>query len=126
MADTVTSQSIVDEAQQAVLKFTDTSDGTGEAAVKKVDVSALNVATEVKINGIWYYTKGMGVDILWDATTDVLAFSIAADSFGYLDFRGFGGLVNNSGSGKTGDINFTTVGASNGDVYLIVLDVEKV
>ena len=41
MADTVTSQTIQDGERVAVLKFTNESDGTGEAAVKKVDVSAL-------------------------------------------------------------------------------------
>mgnify|MGYP003128809104 FL=1 len=41
MADAVTSQTIVDGAKTAVLKFTNVSDGSGESAVKKVDVSAL-------------------------------------------------------------------------------------
>jgi hypothetical protein len=42
MADTVTSQTIQDGDKIAVLKFTNASDGTGESAVKKVDVSALS------------------------------------------------------------------------------------
>ena len=41
MADAVTSQTIQDSQTTAVLKFTNVSDGTGESAVKKVDVSAL-------------------------------------------------------------------------------------
>ena len=41
MADTVTSQTIQDGDRQAVVKFTNVSDGSGESAVKKVDVSAL-------------------------------------------------------------------------------------
>ena len=41
MADTVTSQTIQDGQRKAVLKFTNVSDGTGEANVVKVDVSAL-------------------------------------------------------------------------------------
>ena len=41
MADAVTSQTIQDGERKAVLKFTNASDGTGESAVKKVDVSAL-------------------------------------------------------------------------------------
>ena len=40
---------------------------------------------------------------------------------GVLDFSPFGGLQNTSGSGKTGDINLTTTGASSGDSYMIVL-----
>ena len=41
MADAVTSQTIQDGERKAVLKFTNISDGTGEANVVKVDVSAL-------------------------------------------------------------------------------------
>ena len=41
MADAVTSQTIQDGDRIAVMKFTNISDGSGEAAVKKVDVSAL-------------------------------------------------------------------------------------
>ena len=42
MADAVTSQIIQDGERVAVLKFTNVSDGSGESAVKKVDVSALS------------------------------------------------------------------------------------
>ena len=41
MADAVTSQTIQDDNRKAVLKFTNISDGTGESAVTKIDVSAL-------------------------------------------------------------------------------------
>ena len=42
-----------------------------------------------------------------------------------LDFSDFTGIPNNSGSGKTGDIMFTTVGASSDDVYNIIIQVSK-
>ena len=41
MADAVTSQTIIDGERNCVMKFTNVSDGTGESAVAKVDVSAL-------------------------------------------------------------------------------------
>ena len=41
MADAVTSQTLIDGPKHAVMKFTNVSDGSGESAVKKVDVSAL-------------------------------------------------------------------------------------
>ena len=41
MADAVTSQTFIDGPKHAVLKFTNVSDGSGEDAVTKVDVSAL-------------------------------------------------------------------------------------
>ena len=46
MADTVTSQTIVDGPRNCIMKFTNVSDGTGESAVAKVDVSALAANAE--------------------------------------------------------------------------------
>ena len=40
------------------------------------------------------------VQLLWDATTDTIAISLAEASNGHMDFSDFGGLVNTSGSGK--------------------------
>ena len=42
MADAVTSQTIQDGVKNVVMKFTNISDGSGESAVAKVDVSALS------------------------------------------------------------------------------------
>lgn len=130
MADAVTSQVIFDGTKTAVMKFTNISDGTGEAAVIKVDVSALQSAngvpcTSVNITKLDAMTIGMGVDILWDATTDALCYTIGSDQFVTFDFRHFGGLTNNAGTGKTGDVLFTTVGAASGDRYTIVLEMTK-
>ena len=49
MADAVTSQTIVDGEKTVVQKFTNISDGTGESAVVKVDVSALAEVNLVKL-----------------------------------------------------------------------------
>ena len=42
MADAVTATTVQDGPKKAVLYCTNTSDGTGESAVVKVDVSALS------------------------------------------------------------------------------------
>ena len=130
MADAVTSQILVDGPKTAVFKFTNVSDGTGESGVVKIDVSALaayqgNTCTGVSIQKIDVVTVGMGLDLLWDATADVLALSFGADDFVTLDFCHFGGITNNAGAGKTGDLLFSTVGASNGDRYTVVVEVLK-
>lgn len=130
MADAVTTQTLIDGTQRAVFKFTNISDGTGEAAVVKIDVSALagyqgEPCTGVSIQKIDVITVGMGLDLLWDATTDALAMSFGADDFVSLDFSRFGGITNNAGSGKTGDLVFTTVGAASGDRYTVVIEVLK-
>jgi hypothetical protein len=126
MSDAVTSQVLFDGSRKAILKFTSISDGTGESAVVKVDVSALvNTPSLVQITKIWYATNGMAVQMLWDATADVLAFVIGPDQVGSFDFTSFGGIQNNAGTGVTGDLVFTTVGHSNGDSYSIILEVTK-
>jgi len=130
MADAVTSQTLIDQDRVVVMKFTNISDGTGESAVTKVDVSALSapagkVCSGVSILRIYASTEGMGVDILWDATTDVPAITLAANQAYEFMLDDFGGIWNNSGAGKTGDIQFTTIGATAGDRYTIVLYMTK-
>ena len=131
MADAVTSQTILDGERLFIGKFTNSSDGTGETGVIKIDVSALssnaagNACNGVKINKIWAQTQGMSVDVLWDATTDVLCETIPENQFYLMDYSSFGGLPNNAGSGVTGDVLFTTVGAASGDRYTITIEAIK-
>ena len=131
MADTVASQTIDDGPKYAVIKLTNVSDGTGESAVTKVDVSGLAssangvACTGATIQKIWWQCTGMKVSILFDATSDVLAIQLGENQSGYHDYTSFGGLTNNAGSGKTGDIKFTTVGHSSGDTYTIILYLKK-
>ena len=131
MADTVTSQTIQDGERVAMLKFTNASDGTGESAVKKVDVSALSSnslgqsCTSVSIARIYWACVGMRVNIEFDASTNVLAMPLPADSTGDEYYDLFSGIPNNAGSGVTGDIDFTTIGHSNGDAYSIILVLNK-
>ena len=79
MADAVTSQTIIDTEKRVVMKFTNLSDGNGESAVKKVDVSALNAhpdgtaCSQVTIDQIWYDIGGMRVLIDFAASTNVAA-----------------------------------------------------
>lgn len=131
MADTVTSQTIQDDNRKAVLKFTNISDGSGESAVTKIDVSSLqansrgDACTEVAISKIWWQCVGMGVELLNDATTDTLIIGLSPDSNGYHDYSSFSGIPNDAGSGKTGDVKFTTIGASNTDTYTVIVEVIK-
>jgi|TARA_R100001086_G_C11799779_1_gene248542 hypothetical protein len=131
MADTVTSQTIQDGEKTAVLKFTNVSDGTGESAVKKVDVSALTTnsagetCTSVSVSRIYWACRGMGVNIEFDATSNVLITGLPSDSTGDEYYDIFTGIPNNAGSGVTGDIDFTTVGHSSGDTYSIILVLTK-
>jgi len=132
MADAVTTQTIIDGERNCVMKFTNVSDGTGESAVAKVDVSALasNAAgvacSEVRVLRISHAIVGMSVQLFLNATSNVLLVELAESSNGHMDFKDFGGLPNNAGSGKNGDILFTTKGHSSGDTYSITLEMTKV
>ena len=131
MADAVTTQTIIDGERNCVMKFTNVSDGTGESAVAKVDVSALaansagQACTEVHIQRIYWMTVGMSVKLEFDASTNVLLTHIPADATGDEYYDNFTAIPNNAGSGKTGDIDFTTVGHSSGDSYSIILEMIK-
>ena len=128
MDDAVTATTVIDGARTAVIYCTNTSDGTGESAVTKVDVSGLSslqngtACTGVRLEKIVFSNVGMGVKLLWDASTDVIAAELPADYSDTLDYSDVSGLPNvAAASGKTGDIQLTTVGHTSGDTYSVVL-----
>ena len=136
MADAVTSQTLSDGDNIAVVKFTNISDGSGEASVAKVDVSALAnnsagaACALATIEQVWYDIGGMRVALEWNATTNVVAAVLggsaaAGPGSGYMDFRSFGGVKNTLASGYNGDIDLTTHGHTNHDHYTIVLQLRK-
>ena len=132
MADAVTSQTIIDGERNCIMKFTNVSDGSGESAVAKVDVSALSAnsrgvsCSEVRVMRVSHAIVGMSVQLFFNATSNVLLMELAESSNGHMDFTDFGGIPNNAGSGKDGDVLFTTKGHSSGDTYSIVLEMVKV
>ena len=131
MADVVTSQTLFDNERTAIMKFTNISDGTGESAALKVDVSALTpsgsgqTCTRVTVTKIYIANHGMEVRMFWDASTDVPFFLSSPGATQTLDMTGFGGITNNGGAGVTGDIVFSTADASSGDTYWCILEMVK-
>ena len=133
MADAVTSTTIQDGDRVAIVQLTNTSDGTGESAVVKIDVSALasNSAsglpcTGVKLGKIVYSTFGMSAKLLWVADVNTICWDLNENYTDSEDFTEFGGIRNTAAaSGKTGDIMLTTTGHSDGDSYVIVLTLYK-
>jgi hypothetical protein len=131
MADAVATQTLQDGEKIVVQKFTNISDGTGESAVVKVDVSALSsnargqACTGVTIEKIWWQCIGMKVQILWNASSNVFCIELGENQSGNHDYTSFGGLINNAGSGKDGDVLFTTVGHTSADTYTIIMSMRK-
>ena len=130
MADTVATQILFQGDKVLVMKFTDASDGTGETTVKKVDVTTLaayqgKACTAVQIDKVYALTHGMQVRLLWEATANGTILTIPQNVMQTMDFDQFGGLDNNTTTGKTGNILFTTLDASSGDSYTIILVMRK-
>ncbi len=126
MADSVSTQTIEEGPRNLVLKFTNVSDGTGEAGVVKVDASTYTpLTTSLKVRKIEYNVVGGAVRMLWDASTDITFAYLSG--YGCIDLEDTQGIVNNAGTGVTSDILFTTsgfiaAGASNAaSGYTIVL-----
>lgn len=121
----------MDGERIAIMKFTNISDGTGETAVTKVNVANLAASgsgqpcTGVIVSKISSVCHGMEVRMLWDATTDVPFFMSAVNTNYMNDFSNFGGITNNSGAGKNGNIVFTTSDQTAGDTYTVVLEMIK-
>jgi hypothetical protein len=131
MADAVATQILFDGDREAIMKFTNLSDGTGETKVAKVIPGNLKASyagkacTGVTITKIYAMTHGMEVALYWDATTDVLITTIPQNTNYVSDYESFGGLWDNSGAGKTGQVLFSTLDQTVGDVYTIILEMVK-
>jgi hypothetical protein len=131
MADAVTSQTLMDGERLAIMKFTNISDGTGETAVTKVNVANLArngaglACNGVIVSKISSVCHGMEVRMYWDATTDVPFFLSTVNTNYENDFSKFGGITNNAGAGKNGNIVFSTSDQTNGDTYTVVLEMIK-
>ena len=131
MADAVASQTLFDGERMAIMKFTNTSDGTGETNVVKVNPSSLNpseaggACDAVTITKVTALTHGMDVQLKWKATAPVIIETIPQNNAYQQDFEKIGGLTNNAGAGKDGAITFTTLDASAGDTYTVVLEMVK-
>lgn len=95
------------------------------AAAVVVDVSAMaagggaiSPTTEVKVVKVDWSLTGGGATLLWDATANVKFMELAAGE-GDHDYRKVGGLINNAGAGKTGDILLTNAaGLTDGQITL--------
>ena len=132
MADAVVTRTILDGERKYIIDIHNTSDGTGEAGVTKVDVSALansqngDACAQVRVQRITGSTHGMAVELLWDADTNITAWSIPQDRADIsLDFRPTGGLKNPETTGYNGDLLLTTIGHTNLDRYSLRLECTK-
>ena len=126
---------IADNPREVVMAFQYQYVDTGnESAVLKIDVSSLvasssgETCTGIRILECWWVISAMTVEILADASTDVIIMHLTEGQSGYQDFSKFGGLPSSKsfGTSPTGDIKFTTTGAdAAGDAYQIIIRASK-
>lgn len=132
--NTKTTTTILNSYRRVIVYFTLKSDGTQETNAVVYDSSAQATAQggvtdplKCKIRKVWMTCSGAAVvaKLNWDATTPVVAVALPyQNSELYHDFTCFDGLINQGGSGITGDITLTTTGLASGDSLTIVLEVD--
>ena len=123
MAITVAKQNIVDGQTVGVVKLHLVSGAASDVTAQSLlDISTLNGAPAlIKIMALQTSSSDMDIDLHWDATTDVDILTLPVGENVY-DFARFGGLINNAGSGVTGDILFTTRGAAADSEATIIIE----
>ena len=125
MADAVVAKTLRNTADRAAFLFGNASDGTGESAVLKVDISALAMAaTVVRIVKLIWSCEGMQVKVLFDAATDDLVAILAGH--GEISEENEAPISDPISATHIGDILFTTAGHSAGDGYTIYMEIVKV
>lgn len=120
MADAYVANVVAGGPRTVVVHYTDISDGTGLTDQVILDVSTYtltngNAATKAAIQEVQWNMQGFtDLVIEWDHTTDEVA--LVLNGNGYKDFS-LSGNLNSRGTGQTGDVLLTTVGAAAGSTF---------
>lgn len=126
MANSNTVQTLLDGHRNVIIQVVGVLDTSNQALTTILDASTLDPApTDLRIDKITYSISGqLGVQLLWDATADV----VAAHLFGYghVKYKCCGGLTNNAGTGKNGDLLMQTTGWASGvQGYTLLIELVK-
>lgn len=126
---TIATQILMDGPRNAVVKIVGTLTAADQPQTTIVNAPTLAFAPPfLNIMHVDYsISDGLEVQLLWNATSDVLIMPLAGR--GRMSYVDFGGLSNNAGAGVTGSIDLlTTGGAASGTVelvYTIILEMAK-
>jgi len=119
MADSVAVKTIATGKDKSIFLLTNRSDGSGETGVTKIDISALPGApSRVKISRLEWAVEGMRVELYFDRSSADRAFICAGQ--GSLGIEG----IQDDGTGGTGDIKLSTIGAAANATYSIMVEVK--
>lgn len=124
MANTVSTTYAINGSRNFVAKIEITGDGSGdELNTVVVNVSSLtNTPSTFKIKSVNWDLHGFGGALKWAANTPVLA--LALPTYGdEMDFFAMGApLLNNAGTGVTGNLTLDTFGLEAGGRGTIVIN----
>lgn len=126
MAVSATVQLLELGPRNVIYNLTGLGDGAGqETNVVKVNVANLQAgnATRMRVERISGVVDYGVVELFWDALVPV-RFAVLSGPF-CLDYNRFGGLPNNAGGGKTGNVLLTTLGFDLNSTYTILLEMVK-
>ena len=131
MANSVTFQTLEEGPRNIIVKAAGVLDTSDYALNTFISMASSNeggkgfVPTQVRIDHIDYsISDQIEVQLWWDATSDVIILPLAGR--GRMSFWNFGGLVNNAGTGKTGDVLIKTTGWTSGiQVFSVILECVK-
>lgn len=127
MADTTSSHVLLSGPRQYALVFNLLSDGT-DRTTTIIDKSTLSTAWKEEpgklvIKSVKWANQGFTVlKLAFDHTTDDLAMFIPGNDSGEMCFGGLGGIKDPASAGGTGDLTVTTVGATAGDTFTILVE----
>lgn len=127
MANIVTTQTLVDGSRNLVVHVAVVGDGSGEEIdTVIVDASSFTPAgidyKLMKING---GADGCSAILGWDADTIIPFLNLPADHSHFADYTDIGGLINNAGVGKTGDVLIITRSLGSLDSIFITMWFKK-
>jgi len=126
MANVITIQTLVDGAQNTVVKVTGALDTSNMSSTAIVDPATLvPVPTQLRIDDIEFaISDQLELRLQWDAAAPVDIVPLAGR--GEMHFIDIGGLQNNAGAGKNGKILLSTVGWASGvQVFSLILKLRK-
>lgn len=125
MVGTITIQKLIDGSRNTVIKATIGGDADLTNAVL-FDASAyVGANTHNKLMKVEFASSGFSAKLLWDATVNVDLITLPDNHMETQCYKFFGGIINNAGTGKTGDILITTTGLASGDSGHIILYIKK-
>lgn len=125
MANTITRQVIENGPRNYVVKFSIVGDGSGDEVGTRVNAVTGDMSLENSLLFVQSALGGFSARLLWDASTDVFAAQIPADAEVKKYFRDIGGIANNAGAGKTGDLLITTSGLVLGETGTLTVWIKK-